>query len=164
MSPLSNLQKREIGQAAHAAWLACPDREALLAINGDMSATAVEKAWRHCEQGKAVGIQSLCACTQAHYGRLLGHFQALAGHTAAADRTRARDADNDRRVALYKLEQALRQRGLSLGYAAAICKTQYKCTLEQASARQLWRLVYTVRSRKKLAKPAAPDRREPDPF
>lgn len=149
MSPLSNLQKRDIAIAAHKAWLACPEREALLAVNSELSATAVEAAWRHVEQGKAVGVQSLRACTQAHYGRLLAHFQALAGETGAAAHTLARDADNDRRVALFKLRQALRERGLQESYAAAICRTQYRCALAEASPKQLWRLVFTIRSRKK---------------
>lgn len=155
MSPLSHPQKREIAIAAHKAWLACPEREALLALNSEMSATAVEAAWRHVEQGKAVGVQSLRACHQGHYGRLLAHFQAMAGETAAAAHTLARDADNDRRIALYKLREALRERGLQESYAAAICRNQYRCALNDASPKQLWRLVFTVRSRKK-ALPKAP--------
>lgn len=155
MSPLSNLQKREIGMAAHAAWLVCPDREALLECNGEMSATAVEQSWRHVEQGKACGIQSLRECSQAHYGRILAHFQRLAGATAAATRTAARDADNDRRIARHKLDEALRERGLSTGYVVSICKRQNRCSLDEATAKQLWRLVYTVRNRRKPARPAA---------
>jgi hypothetical protein len=155
MSPLSNRQKAEIGIAAHRAWLACPERAALLACNGEMSATAVETAWRHVEQGRAVGIQSLRACTQEHYGRLLGHFRALAGDAAGAARTLARDADNDRRIARWKLDQALRERGLAASYAGAICRAQFKCALAEASEKQLWKLLYTVRSRRKPVKPAA---------
>lgn len=148
MTPLSNLQKREISIAARRAYLVWPDREAYEAINSEMSATACFEAWRHVEAGKACGVQSLRACTQAHYGRLLAHFQALAGHTAQADYTRARDADNDRRIARYKLAQALRERGLAEGYAAAICVRQYRCGLGEATAKQLWCLVYTVRNRR----------------
>lgn len=155
MSPLTNEQKAIIGQLAHAAWLVCPDREALLECNGEMSATAVEKAWRHVEQGKAVGIQSLCECSQAHYGRLKAHFEQLGGRTAAAQRTAARDSDNDRRVARFKLDEALRERGLSTGYVVSICRRQNRCELDQATAKQLWRLVYTVRNRRKPARPAA---------
>lgn len=154
-APLSNLQKRRIGMAAHAAWLACPEREALLACNPELSATAVEAAWRHVEQGKACGIQSLRECSQDHYGRILAHFEALAGDTAAAARTLGRDADNERRLARYKLDQALRERGLETGYAAAICRQQYRCPLDQATAGQLWRLLYTVRNRKKPLPAAA---------
>jgi len=101
-------------------------------------------------------VQSLCACTQAHYGRLVAHFQALGGNAAAATRTLVRDADNDRRIARYKLDEALRERGLREEYAAAICRRQYRCGLDGANARQLWSLLYTIRNRRKPASaPAA---------
>lgn len=153
-SPLSDLQKREVSIAARQAYDVWPEREAFAAINPEFSATARFDAWRRAEQEKAVGISSLRACTQEHYGRLLGHFQALAGHTAAATRTLARDADNGRRIARYKLDQALGERGLSPGYAATICQAKFKCPLQNATEKQLWKLVFDVRSRRK-APPAA---------
>lgn len=158
MTPLSKLQKSDIARAARAAWEAWPERAAFEALNPEFSATARFEAWRRTEQEKAGAPRSLRAATQAHYGRLMAHFQALAGRAALAARTRAHDADNARRIARYKLDQALRERGLGLGYAEAICRMQYKGPLDQASAAQLWRLVYTVRSRRRApaAQPAAP--------
>lgn len=155
MSPLSNLQKREIAIAARQAYLAWDGREAFELVNSDHSRTSCFESWRHVEQGKAVGIQSLRECSQAHYGRILAHFQQLGGNVAGATRTRGRDADNDRRVARYKLDQALRERGLETGYAAVICRTKYKCALDEATAAQLWKLFYDVRSRRKPT-PAKP--------
>jgi ribosome modulation factor len=172
MHSLSNLQKREIAIAARRAYDAKPDREAFEAINSDLSRSDCFNAWRHVEQGKAVGIQSLTEMTQAHYGKVLAHFQRLAGNLAAADHTLARDADNGRRVARFKLDEALRERGLSEGYAASICRSQNRCTLDHATEKQLWRVFYTVRNRRPalsssngpaLPKPAAAVR-EPDPF
>lgn len=114
------------------------------------------KAWRYVETGKVTGgIQSLRECTQAHYGRLLAHFQRLAGETARADSTMVRDADNSRRIARWKLGEALTERGLEIGYAAAICRSKYKCALDQATAAQLWKLVFDVRSRRKAAAKSA---------
>ena len=154
MSPLSNIQKKDIAIAARRAYDAWPEREAFEAINAELSRTACFEAWRHVEIRKVVRFtESLRECTQAHYGALLSHFQAMAGDDTAAQRTRARDADNPRRVARYKLEEALRERGLELGYAIAICRTQNRCELDQASAKQLWRLVFTVRNRKRRAVP-----------
>ena len=158
-SPLSNLQKRDISIAARKAWLTWPEREAFEAINSELSASACFEAWRHVEQGKACGVQSLRDSDQQHYAPLLAHFQKLAGDTAGADRTRARDADNDRRIALFKLRQALAERGLSEGYAAAICRRQHRCELAQASVKRLWFLVYTVRNRR-----TATAKRGHDPF
>lgn len=162
---LSNLQKRAIAIAARKAYDAWPEREAFEAINSELSKSDCFNAWRHVEQGKAtaaqrgetkdqgpetrdLGIQSLCEMTQAHYATVLAHFQALAGDGAAADRTRARDADNGRRIARYKLDEALRERGLTPGYVGAICRRQFRCELGDASAGQLWKLVYTVRNRR----------------
>lgn len=148
MTPLSKLQKADIAIAARAAFDAWEGRAAFEALNPEFTASARFEAWRRDEQIKAGGPRSLRAATQAHYGRLMAHFQALAGYAAAAARTRARDADNDRRIARYKLDQELRRHGLPAAYAGAICRTQYKCTLDEASAKQLWRLVFTVRSRR----------------
>ena len=55
-SPLTNDQKRQIGMLAHAAWQACPERESLLESNPELSASAVEAAWRHVEQGNHTTI------------------------------------------------------------------------------------------------------------
>jgi hypothetical protein len=167
MTPLSSLQKREIAQLARRAYEAWSERDAFEAINAEQSKPACFESWRHVEQGKACGVQSLCACTQAHYGRLVAHFQALCGHSAAAMRTLVRDADNDRRIARYKLDEALRERGLGTGYAAAICQRQYRCDLDAANAKQLWRLVYTVRNRRKALPPipeTAMESNKQDPF
>lgn len=147
MVGLSHIQKRNIAIAARAAYQAWPQREAFEAINSDISRTDCFEAWRHVEQGKTVGIQSLCECTQAHYARVLAHFQSLAGHAASALRTIARDDDNDRRIALFKLREALSAAGLPESYAAAVCRRQYCCELAAASDKQLWRLVYTIRNR-----------------
>ena len=151
MTPLSNMQKREISIAARRAYDVWAEREAFELINPELSRTACFEAWRHVEQGKACGVQSLRAATQAHYGRLLAHFQALGGNPVAAARTATRDADNDRRIARYKLDQALAERGLAAEYASAICRQQFRRTLAEATAKQLWCLVFTVRNRKKPA-------------
>lgn len=148
MTPLSKVQKRDISIAAAQAYAGWPDREPFEAINPELSRTACFEAWRHQEQAKACGIASLRACTQAHYGRLIAHFKALGGDIAGADRARVRDQDNGRRIARYKLDQELRTRGLESGYAAAICRSKYKCALAGASEGQLWKLLYDVRSSK----------------
>ena len=155
MIGLSHIQKRDIAMAARKAYLAWPGREAFEAINTDLTRSACFEAWRHVETGKAVGIQSLCECTQHHYGRVLAHFQELAGDAAAAAHTHGRDADNGRRIAHYKLEQALRERGLPLEYASKICRQQYRVALAEASTGVLWRINFTIRSRHQVAKPVA---------
>ena len=63
--------------------------------------------------------------------------------------TQLREGDNKRRVAMHKLTEALRAKELPLSYVAAICRAQFKCSLEEASAKQLWCLFFTVTNRKK---------------
>jgi hypothetical protein len=169
-APLSHLQKRDISIAARRAYDAWPEREAFEAINPEMSRTACFDAWRRVEQGKAVGIQSLREMTQAHFNRVLAHFEQLAGDAAGAERRRARDQDNDRRIALHKLKGACQAADVGLSYAATICRSQYRCGLDEASTKQLWNLFYTVRNRRaKTATPSGPPAPQPaesedDPF
>lgn len=170
---LSHIQKREIAIAARRAYDAWAEREAFEAINSEMSRSACFDAWRHVEQGKATGgngsgpaggIQSLCEMTQAHYAAVLAHFIALAGDPARADRVLTRNQDNGRRIARYKLDQILRERGLPAGYAASICRSKFKCALDQASEGQIWKLFYDVRKRPVPAQMATPAADNDDPF
>jgi len=151
MSELSNLQKAQLGQLARSAWLAWAGREEFLDTNAELSASAAFTAWRHWQQGKACGRQSLLACTQEDFLPLRAHFLALGGHEEQAGRTLVRAASEPERLARYKLKEALQERGLAEGYAAAICQRQYRKPLAEASAKQLWCLVYTVRNRRKPA-------------
>lgn len=161
---LSNLQKRDIAIAARQAYDAWPEREAFEAINSELSRTACFDAWRHVEQGKAVGgIQSLCEMTQAHYADVLAHFQELAGDDEAAARTKARGKDNGRRIARFKLNRELAARGLDLSWAATICRNKFKCDLERASEAQLWKIFYDVRN-SKHAVIANQEPKESEPF
>ncbi len=40
-------------------------------------------AWRHAEQLKAVGVQSLSLCKEEHYKRLVAHFSRIRGRRRA---------------------------------------------------------------------------------
>ena len=62
-----------------------------------------------------------------------------------------------RPVARCKLDEALFEGRLSPAYAAVICRTMYRCELDEANEEQLWRLVGTIKNRveartKKVAK------------
>lgn len=154
--PLSLEQKRIISQLARSAYEIKPDREAFELINADLSATKCFEAWRHFEQGKACGVQSLRECTQAHYLRLKAHFEALGGRLVQARRTLNREAGSDARIALYKLREVLKTAALDEAYAATICRTKYRTELGHASAKQLWDLFYTIRNRTKKKATARP--------
>jgi len=159
----SHDQKRIISQLARQAYTAWPEREAFEAINSEMSRSKCFESWRHVEQGKAVNIQSLCECTQAHYRPLKAHFEKLLGDEARASHTLAGDPGNERRIAAHKLKIELATRSLSEGYAAAICRRQYGCAIAEANTKQLWSLVFTIRNRRAKSAPVyqAPDNGDP---
>ncbi len=107
--------------------------------------------WRHAVCIKACGVR-ITEATQSNWADLKSAFEDLGGKPEQAFETQLREGDNKRRVAMYKLTQALSGKGLDIGYAAKICRTQFKSELDQASAKQLWCLFYTVTKRKN-AKP-----------
>lgn len=104
--------------------------------------------WRHDQAIAACGHR-ISAARQAHWADLHAWFVDRAGRADAAFTTLMRADDNPRRIAMHKLREALTQRGLAEAYAAAICQRQNKCPLHDASAPQLWRLLFTVRNRRK---------------
>jgi len=145
---LSIVQKREISMTARKAYGMWDGREAFEAVNSEVSKSACFEAWRHVEQGKASGgIQSLCEMTQDHYADVYAYFLDLAGDHEGAQRVRARAATNGSRIALHKVREELRKRGLSDDYAATICRSKFKCGLHEASEGQLWKIMYDVRKR-----------------
>lgn len=135
------------GQKAHICILA---REAFEHVHGRPPSSQAEfDHWRRAEQERACGVSSLRAATQAEYKSIEARFLKIKGEAKAASRAAARAATEPARLAMFKLRDALRERGLDESYAAAICRKQFKRSLSEASERQLWCLVYTVRNRRK---------------
>lgn len=104
-------------------------------------------AWRKREQLQQFGLPTLTAATQAQFADLKAHFQALAGDLAGAYQTTRHGEANPKRQARFLLNRALARAKLGSGYAAAICKNQFHCTLDDASEKQLKCLLYTVNNR-----------------
>ncbi|WP_414664884.1 hypothetical protein [Horticoccus sp. 23ND18S-11] len=148
-SPLSNEQKGRLCQLARQAYDAWTGREAFEEANPTLAVSKCFEAWRRVEQGKAVREQSLTRCTQDHFLPLRAHFKAMLGNGDGALRDHLRAQEEPRIRARWKLEAALAERGLDQGYAAAICRRQFKCELGDASEKQLWALFFTVTNRRK---------------
>lgn len=108
---------------------------------------AVEE-WRHMISIRVCGVR-ISEAVQDNYADLKSAFEDLGGRPEKAFQTQMRAGDNKRRVAMHKLSQALADRGLQPAYAASICRAQFKCPLEEASAKQLWCLFFTVTKRRK---------------
>jgi hypothetical protein len=159
------LQVRPIATAKHAGDAGCPDgswkplskeQKMRLAILARKAAWEQKlgldskqlEAWRQEVSIRACGLR-ISEASQCHWADLKSAFEDLAGDSVAAYQTQLRDGDNKRRVALWKLGKALEEKGLQPEYAGAICRMQFKCALEDASAKQLWCLFYTVTNRGK---------------
>ena len=105
--------------------------------------------WRRGQQAAACGKPSLRLATQNDYLLIRARFLDLLGESGAAFEDLVRQQSEGRRLAWNKLETACKERGLALAYPDAICRKEYKRGLEDADEKQLWRLVYTVRNRRK---------------
>lgn len=138
--PLSNEQKARL-------CILC--REAYDAMPGAASHPTEEMLaeYRHAEVEKATGKPGLTACVQDDWNPLLAHFLALVGETGVAFNVAMRHGTEPKRVAMHKLGEALAKARLPMAYAAAICRRQYKCEPADASPKQLWNLVFTIKNR-----------------
>ena len=144
--PLSNEQKARICILA---------REAADVMGVKIVSAAHLREWRMEQQFKAVGKQSLTECLQDDYLPLTAHFLNLAGKSVSAMNAHLKHGTEDKRIAFFKLQEICEERGISMAYAGAICRNAHKCTLNDATARQLWQLVFTVKNRspKKVGQP-----------
>ncbi len=109
--------------------------------------------WRREESIRAVG-KRITEATQGDYLRLRAHFEDLAGQSDKALRTLWQEDNQATKVAYRRLCIECRQRGLALSYPGAICQKQFHCALNEATAKQLWCLVFTIRNRRKPTQPA----------
>lgn len=133
-APLSRTQKAYLAQLANEARRkVAPGEKA--------------EGWRHEQVVKACGKAGLRCCSQDDYGLIKGHLLELMGKHGAAFKAQFNQATNDRRVAEAVLVRECQVAGLSLKYAESICQRKNKCGLFDASEKQIWHLVYTVRSR-----------------
>lgn len=149
-APLTREQKAGLARLARRAWIARGMPRAGDA--GDamhpVSASAAEAAWRHEQAVAACGLR-ISQATQRDYAAIRARFLDLLGESGEAVRVLIRDGDNPRRIALHKLAQECGRRGLAMAYPDAICRRQYRVGLGEASAAQVWRILFTVKNRRK---------------
>ncbi len=135
--PLSNEQKARLCILA---------REAAASQNLSLK-TKDLAAFRQALSIQACG-RRISEATQSNWADLKSAFQDAAGNAAGAFRTQIREGDNKRRVAMHKLTEALKAKELNPSYAASICRAQFKCPLEEATAKQIWCLYFTLTKRR----------------
>lgn len=153
--PLSRDQKKALAMLAARAFVAVHSRKP--------RDTAEADAWRRAEQLRTVGKESLTTCVQGDYLPLKARFADLAGETGEALDAHLQDATADRRIALHKLKEECAKRELTLAWPAAIARNKFKTPIEDLTAKQLWQLVFDVRSSKHKPKAKAPGAAGPLP-
>lgn len=136
-SPLSRFQKMILARSARRAWIALG------------SPAPGEAAWRQEQSLKAAGVR-ISAARQSDYALLRAHFLDANKQHAQAFESLVLAEKNKQRIAKNRLAQACSERGLPLSYPASICRKQFKCSLADATAKQLWCLFFTIKNRRPL--------------
>ncbi len=135
--PLANVQKAELSILA---------REAFEQRGGECKLGPADD-WRRDQVHIATGKHGLTACEQRDYLSIKAHFLALKGDTGRAMNAHLASEAEPRRIAAFKLMEAIKANNLTLGYAEAISRRQFKHTVAECSAKQLWNLTYTINNR-----------------
>jgi hypothetical protein len=114
--------------------------------------------WRAEESIKACG-RRISEAEQRHFSLIKSHFANIAGEAGKAFNSAMRAGTEDVRIARAVLVKECAKAGLELSYPGAICFNQFKRSLEDATAKQLWCLVFTVRNRSKTGRQKAQEQK-----
>lgn len=135
--PLSKEQRQGLAMLAKRAWR----------IHGRGED---ENTWRREQSIRACG-RRITEAGQRDFLPLRAHFLDLVGASDVAMNCHLAHDTEPQRIALHRLTIECQKRRLPLAYPEAICRRQYKCCLAEASAPQIWRLVFTIRNRRPAA-------------
>jgi hypothetical protein len=149
VSALTNRQKAYLSRLAAAAYVR---------LHGEATARdpRVVEEFRHAQVAAACGKAGLRCCSQTDYKLVEARLLDLNGWHAAAFNAGVSAATEKRRQAEAVLVAECDKAGLHLAYAESICRNIYKCPLSDASDRQIWNLIYTVRNRSRARRLKAP--------
>lgn len=148
--PLTPRQKARLSILAKQAHATCGDGK--------------EKDWRYAQTRAAVGFDSLTQANQSHYKKLEAHFASMIpgkeGEAFAAQMKSGRpgaamsEGEEDTHAArghwMAKIAAALTEfaaYGITPAYVEFIARQQYRCEMDECSARQLQNLFFTVTNR-----------------
>lgn len=149
-APLANSQKRFLSQLSDRAFRFLGAKARGRGEPWPEDITANLAAFRHGEVAKACGKLGLRCCSQDDFALVKAHFLHLLGEDGRALKAHVHGVNNDERIAEWKLMEAIKDAaavGIDRRYAEAICKRQYGCTIIEASAKQKWNLMFTIKNR-----------------
>ena len=150
MAPLNHDQKRILSQMSDRAFRFLGAKARGRGEEWPADTTKELAAFRHAEVAKAVNKLGLRCCSQADYGTIKAHFLHLLGEDGRALKAHVHAASQEERqaeVVLWREIMAARDCGITPYYMETICRRQFGCTIVEASPKQKWNLVYTVRNR-----------------
>jgi hypothetical protein len=136
LAPLSNEQKQKLAGLA-----------ALAYAQADSQVSFDD--WRHSEVKRVVHRAGLRDCLNMHYLPLSAHFHELLGNTGKAVKDLVKAATEPRDWALNVLHrEAAKVKDVlphAMDYARGFLKNKRGVTLDEASDRDIWHAVFTVR-------------------
>jgi len=100
-------------------------------------------------------IASFRDITQRDYSRVLKHFSEHALMMGTAEKCKTTEQDEYSRAhhafkkTIDEVAHAFDSAEGALLYAAAIYQDQYRCPLPKATAKQIWRIIFTLKNRAK---------------
>ena len=145
-APLSKVQKRHLSQLARRAYnLGRAKARGMDPLNEIL--TLAEKDWRHNQVARVCGKDGIRLCGQEDYKAVEAHFLNIQGAPGQALNSHVASASEAQRTAMFILKRECAQNAFDLNYANAICHTQFKRNIYDATERQLWCIVYTIRNR-----------------
>lgn len=151
---LSREQKAKVCQMAQRAWE--NQGRPMYADQGDMPAelrlskSLGFETWRQSEQQVLTGKRSLREMGQGDYCLLMAHFAQLAGEWDEAEYWGRKAQSDEKRRALWHLDQEMRRAAEALGhaqrYVCAIASDKFgTADFAQLGAEQVWTLVFDLR-------------------
>lgn len=149
-APLTNGQKRYLSQLSERAFRFAGAKARGRGETWPEDTAKELSFYRHNEVAKACQKVGLRCCSQDDYKLVEAHFLNLLNEPGKAFQAHVRATTNDERIAEWKLLAEIKAAadvGIDRRYAEAICRRQYGCTIIEASAKQKWNLMFTIKNR-----------------
>ncbi len=149
-APLTNGQKAYLSQLSDRAFRFAGAKARGRGETWPEDIAANLASYRHAEVAAACGKLGLRCCSQDDYKSVEAHFLNVLNQPGKAFQAHVRAQGNDERIAEWKLLQEIKAAadvGIDHRYAEAICKRQYGCTIIEATAKQKWNLLFTIKNR-----------------
>ena len=146
---LSVEQKKRICILARKVWANMSDSQKSQYRNADggQSETAAFNLWRHGQQSSAIGRFNLTHSSNDEFCILMAHFALLANDSDSAASWLMRFSNEARRRVFWLIKSNCTNGIQFPKYPDAIAQAQFGCRIWEASTKQLYNILSTVRNR-----------------